>query len=480
MTPTNRTKIVCTVGPATEDDDVLREMMRAGMSVARLNFSHGTHDYHRHNIERVRRIAQELGVSIAIMVDTKGPEIRTGLTVNHEDIELAVGSSVTITTEPVAATKERFSISYQALPNEVSPGSVIYVDDGLIELRVREVVGTEIHCTVVNSGILKERKGVNVPNVVMQLPSVTEQDRDDIRFACEMKADAIAASFIRDANAVCEIRALCQEFGRSDTLIISKIESSLALDNLDEIIAASDGIMVARGDLGIEIPPSDVPHLQKEIIGKCNAAYKPVITATQMLDSMMKNPRPTRAEVTDVANAVYDGTDCVMLSGETAAGAHPVESVRMMAEICTKAEAHLSEQPEYHRKESIHKVSDATSFGAVELAERVGASALLCPTDTGQSARVMAAFRPHFPIIAASRYERTVRRACFIWGVRGLLMSEEDGLAQICYGALKAARHAGLVKTDDIVVITAGDPVTSPLTTWGETATNVSMVAQVF
>ena len=414
------------------------------------------------------------------MIDTKGPEIRTGLTKDNEPVNLTAGDEIVVTTEPVEATKERFSISYQALPREVNPGSTIYVDDGLIELTVQHVEGNDIHCLIVNSGVLKEHKGVNVPNVVMELPAVTEQDREDIRFACEIGADAIAASFIRDANAVHEIREICHTFGGDDILIIPKIEASLAVGNINEILAASDGAMVARGDLGIEIPPADVPHLQKTIIAKCNASYKPVITATQMLDSMIKNPRPTRAEVTDVANAVYDGTDCVMLSGETAAGAYPVEAVRMMAEICRKAEENLQQRHDYHDEGSLRDVSDATSFGAVETAERVGAAALLCPTDSGHSARIMAAFRPRFPIIAASRYERTIRRTCFVWGVTGLLMPEEDGLARICYGALKVARRAGYVKTDDIVVITAGDPVTSPLTDFAETSTNVTMVAQVF
>ncbi len=480
MLSRQRTKIVCTVGPATEDDDVLREMMRAGMTVARLNFSHGSHDYHRSNIERVRRIADELGVTVAIMVDTKGPEIRTGLTVGHQPIELKTGSHVIVTTEPVEATAERFSISYQALPREVECGSTIYVDDGLIGLRVERVEGNDIHCTVTNSGILKEHKGVNVPNVIMELPAVTEQDRLDIQFACEMQVDAIAASFIRDGAAVREIRDLCVECGCPDMFVISKIESSLALENFEDILVESDGIMVARGDLGIEIPTAEVPFRQKEIIERCNDTYKPVITATQMLDSMVHNPRPTRAEVTDVANAIFDGTDCVMLSAETAAGAYPVESVRMMAEICQQAEQRLPERHTYHDRGGLRNVSGATSFGAVEMAQRVGASALLCPTDSGRTARIMAAFRPHFPIIATSRFERTVRRTSFFWGVMGLIAPEQDGLAQICYGALRVARKAGHVKTDDLVVITAGDPITSPLTKRSETSTNVTMVAQVF
>ena len=476
----NRTKIVCTVGPATEDDDILREMIRSGMRVARLNFSHGTHDYHRQNIERVRRISEELGIPVAIMLDTKGPEIRTRLIKGHKPVRLETGAPVIVTTEPIEGTKERFSLDYALLPKEVHPGSLIFVDDGLICLTVDHVEGNDIHCVVTNSGMLGERKGVNVPNVVMELPSVTEQDRKDIRFACEMGVDAIAASFIRDAAAVHEIRDLCDENGCPQMMIISKIESALAIGAFDEILEASDGIMVARGDLGVEIPPAEIPQVQKDIIKRCNAAYKPVITATQMLDSMIRNPRPTRAEVTDVANAIYDGTDCVMLSGETAAGAYPVEAVRMMAEVCRQAEQHLSTRHVYHDRGGTRNVSGAASFGAIEMAERVGAVALVCPTASGLTARIMAAFRPRLPILATSPNEATLRKFCFYWGVIGIQTSLQDGLASICYDTLKVARRSGLVKQDDIVVITAGDPVTSPLTDHSETSTNVCMIAQVF
>ena len=480
MAPATRTKIICTVGPATEDDDVLREMIRSGMSVARLNFSHGDHDYHRKNIERVRRIAQELDTYVAIMVDTKGPEIRTGLTKNHEPVQLVSGASVIVTTEPIEATSERFSLDYALLPREVRPGSLIYVDDGLIGLTVDHVEGNDIHCVVNNGGMLGERKGVNVPNVIMQLPSVTEQDRDDIRFSCEMKVDAIAASFVRDANAVRQIRAYCAGYGCPNMMIISKIESALALNSFDEILHESNGIMVARGDLGVEIPSAEIPQVQKDLIKRSNAAYKPVITATQMLDSMMRNPRPTRAEVTDVANAIYDGTDCVMLSGETAAGAYPVESVKMMAEVCRHAEVNLPRRHAYHDRGGRRNVSGATSYGAIEMAERVGAVALVCPTSGGRTARIMSAFRPHLPILATSPNEATLRETCFFWGVTGVRTNLKDGLAQICYDTIKVARRSGLVKAGDLVVITAGDPVTSPLTGRNETSTNVCMIAEVF
>ena len=480
MTRTNRTKIVCTMGPATEDDEVLRQMIASGMSVARLNFSHGDHEYHRTNIERVRRVAAEMGATVAIMVDTKGPEIRTGHTKGHQPVMLESGSHVTIYTQPVEATSTCFSLDYAALPREVSPGSQIFVDDGLICLEVERVEGDEIYCMVVNSGLLGEHKGVNVPNVKMELPSVTDRDKDDIRFSCEMDVDAIAASFVRDAQAVREIRQLCRDCGRDDIMIISKIESALALDCLDEILYESDGIMVARGDLGVEIPSAEVPYVQKDIIHRCNAAYRPVITATQMLDSMTRYPRPTRAEVTDVANAIYDGSDCVMLSGETAAGKYPVESVRMMAEICRQSEQHLLMRHTYHQREGRKNVSGVACFGAVEMAERVGASAILCPTESGRTPRIISAFRPHFPLIAITPHERTLRKTAFYWGVTGILSIEQEDLVRICYNSLRITRKAGLVKQDDLVVITAGDPVTSPLTERSETSTNVCMIAQVF
>ena len=331
MNGKKRTKIICTIGPATEDDDVLRDMMLSGMNVARLNFSHGTHDYHRKNIERVRRIASELGLHVAILTDTKGPEIRTRLNEGHQPIQLKANDTVRVTTAPVNSTSDCIALDYEALPREVKPQDTIFIDDGLIGLRVDRVDGEDVYCTVINGGKVGERKGVNLPNVAVSLPAVTEQDKKDIEFSCKMGVDAIAASFVRNADAVKEIRALCAEFGAPKTQIYSKIECAVAVEKIDEILAVSDGIMVARGDLGIEIPPSDVPRVQTEIIQKCNREYRPVITATQMLDSMVHNPRPTRAEVTDVANAIKEGTDCVMLSAETAAGSYPVETVRMMA-----------------------------------------------------------------------------------------------------------------------------------------------------
>ncbi|MBF0990809.1 MAG: pyruvate kinase, partial [Atopobium sp.] len=344
-----KTKIVCTMGPATESDEVLRELILAGMNVARFNFSHGSHEYHRTMIGRVRSISDELGIPIAIMLDTKGPEVRTGLLEDGKKVTLTTGESVIVTTDDdVIGNAQRFSLDYKNLPKEVKKGSIILIDDGLIGLEVDHVEGTDMHCKIINGGELGEKKGVNVPNVNIGLPSVTEQDRADIMFGCELGIDAIAASFIRDGAAVEEIRNICREMGTPNVQIFPKIESALGVKNFDEILAASNGIMVARGDLGVEVPAAEVPHIQKTIIKKCNDAYKPVITATQMLDSMIRNPRPTRAEVTDVANAIYDGTDCVMLSGESAAGKYPVEAVKTMASICKETEKYLPVKDVYH------------------------------------------------------------------------------------------------------------------------------------
>ena len=325
------------MGPSTEDENVLRELIKAGMNVARFNFSHGSHEYHRAGVERVRRVSEELGMPVAILLDTKGPEVRTGLLEDGKKISVSTGDEIVITAQP---TDESFhgnashiSLDYLNLPSEVEKGSIILIDDGLVGLEVQSVDGNDMHCVVTNGGEIGERKGVNVPNVNIGLPAITEQDRADIMFGCELGIDAIAASFIRDAAAVREIREICAQMGAERVSVYPKIECALGVTNFDEILEASSGIMVARGDLGVEVPAHEVPHLQKEMIRKCNKAYKPVITATQMLDSMIRNPRPTRAEVNDVANAVMDGTDCVMLSGETAAGKYPVEAVKMMASI---------------------------------------------------------------------------------------------------------------------------------------------------
>ena len=475
-----RTKIVCTMGPATDDDDVLRQLIVNGMNVARFNFSHGSHEYHKKNIERVRAMSTELGIPVAIMLDTKGPEIRTGELVDHKPVTLTTGEHVVVSTDTsVPGTSERFSLDYKNLPHEVEEGSVILIDDGLIGLQVESATDTEINCLVTNGGDLGEKKGVNLPDIDVQLPSVTDQDRADIAFGCEMGIDAIAASFIRNAGAVEEIRAICADHGLFDVYIIPKIESAFGVKNFDEILAVSNGIMVARGDLGVEIPAEQVPHIQKQIIHKCNAAYKPVITATQMLDSMIRHPRPTRAEVTDVANAIYDGTDCVMLSGETAAGKYPVEAVKTMANICRETEQYLPERPEFTDRGGVRNVNSSIGHACVEIADQVDAKCILCPTHTGRTARLISTFRPHLPIYAMSPIAATARRCCFMWGVESYRTTEQGSLSATLYNALQVAKAHGAVDSNDIVVITAGDAQTSPRQGDYTTSTNMAMVAQV-
>ena len=359
-----RTKIVCTMGPACDSDETIREMIKAGMNVARFNFSHGSYDEHHGRIERVRRISKELGLPVGILLDTKGPEVRTGLLVDGKKVAVKTGDKIVVTAQPTSedfhGTSEHISLDYLALPSEVEKGSLILIDDGLVALEVESVDGQDMTCVVKNDGLIGERKGVNMPNVNISLPAITERDRQDILFGLTENIDYIAASFIRDGESVRGIRELCRENGGEHVTIFPKIECALGVENFDEILEASDGIMVARGDLGIEIKPELVPHIQKEIIAKCNAAYKPVITATQMLDSMQQNPRPTRAEVADVANAIYDGTDAVMLSGESAAGKYP---------RCQQRCGYVRCEHGHHRWRQVHhRADDHRSYRSPDLA----------------------------------------------------------------------------------------------------------------
>lgn len=475
-----KTKIVCTMGPACDDDDKLREMMLAGMNVARFNFSHGSHDEHRERVARVRRISEEIGKPIAILLDTKGPEVRTGVLENGEKVHFETGDKTIITTDDgVVGNHERFSLDFKNLPNELKPGDRVLIDDGLLEFDVDEIEGTDIYCTLANSGDLGERKGVNIPGVDISLPAVTERDREDIIFGCELGIDAIAASFIRDGKGVEEIRQICKEHGRDKVSIYPKIECALGIENFDDILEHSSGIMVARGDLGIEIPPEKVPHAQKEMIRKCNEAYKPVITATQMLDSMIRNPRPTRAEVNDVANAIMDGTDCVMLSGESAAGKYPVEAVKMMASICRETEQYLPERHQYHERGGVRDVNGAIGFAAVTTANRVNAKCIIAPTESGRTARLISNFRPSLPVYAVSPHETTVRKCCFYWGVTVLKGIAQGSLSATVDHALVVAKGNDLVQEGDLVVLTAGDPNTAPSQGDYITSTNMVMVAQI-
>ena len=474
-----RTKIVCTMGPANEDDEVLRQLILHGMNVARFNFSHGSHEYHRNNIDRVRRLSEELNTPVAILLDTKGPEIRTGLLEGGQPVELVAGARTTITTDECVGNAERFCLDYANLPSELSVGSTVLIDDGLIGLTVLDIDGNDILCEIQNGGMLGEKKGVNLPDINVGLPAVTEQDRADIMFGCELGIDAVAASFVRDAGAVTEIREICEACGSPDVQIFSKIESAQGVRNFDEILQVSDGIMVARGDLGVEMPEAEVPHIQKEIIRKCNLAYKPVITATQMLDSMTHNPRPTRAEVTDVANAVYDGTDCVMLSGETAAGKYPVDAVRTMSEICVETEKYLMERVEYHSRQGLRNVNSSIGHAAVTVAGRVGATCIVAPTQSGRTARIVANYRTKLPIYAISPSKKTIRRCCFYWGVTGLLGVAQSKLGDLVVSSLELVKAHGLVQKGDLAVLTAGDPATSPSAGAYITSTNVLLAAQI-
>lgn len=483
MAYSKKTKIVCTMGPATEDEEVLRQLILHGMNVARFNFSHGSHQYHRSMIEKVRRLSSELGIPVAILLDTKGPEIRTGLLEDGAKVAVKTGDTLVVTAQETSedfhGTAEHISLDYLNLPSEVEKGSIILIDDGLIGLEVDHVEGQDMYCIVTNGGEIGEKKGVNVPNVNVGLPSVTAQDRADIMFGCELGIDAIAASFIRDAKAVEEIRNICIEMGAPNVMIFPKIESALGVQNFDEILHVSDGIMVARGDLGVEVPAAQVPHIQKTIIKKCAEHYKPVITATQMLDSMQRNPRPTRAEVNDVANAVYDGTDCVMLSGETAAGKYPVDAVSTMSDICKETEKYVQENKTYYDRHGVRNVNGATGFAAVEMADRVNAKCIIVPTHSGRSARLVSKFRPKVPLYAMSPSEEAVRRTCFYWGVYAFRTTEQGALTGTLYNALTTAKQNKVVESGDIVILTAGDPQTSPRQGDYTTSTNLAMIAQV-
>lgn len=391
-----KTKIICTMGPNTNDAGLMRALVQNGMDIARFNFSHGDHEEQKARMDMLKKIREEENKPVAILLDTKGPEIRTGILKDGKKINLQAGNLFTLTTEDIVGDESKVSITYAGLVEDVQVGSTILVDDGLIGLKVKEKKGKEIVCTVINGGELGERKGVNVPNVPVRLPAITDKDREDIRFGVEQEIDFIAASFVRNAECILEIKAFLRECGAPYIPIIAKIENAEGIKNIDEIIRCADGIMVARGDLGVEIPAEEVPYLQKMMIQKCNDNYKPVITATQMLDSMIRNPRPTRAEVTDVANAVYDGTDAVMLSGETAQGKYPLEALQMMVHIVENTEEHLDyetllKKAEEHRMKS---TSSALGHATVTTANNLGAKCIITPSVSGATARVVSKFKP--------------------------------------------------------------------------------------
>ena len=452
-----RTKIVCTMGPDENDYELLLKLAKT-MDVARFNFSHGNHEEHLGRLEMLRKARKEVGRPIAALLDTKGPEIRTGVLEGGNKITLQEGDEITLTTEEVVGTKQKIYINYEHLHEDVKPGNVILIDDGLIGLEVLSVQGQEIHCKVTNGGELGERKGVNVPNVPIQLPSITEKDIEDIRFGIAEEFDFIAASFVRSADAIRQIRALLDEAG-SQMKIIAKIESQEGLDNLDSIIEEADGIMVARGDLGVEVEARRLPHLQKEIIEKCNFHGKLVITATQMLDSMIRNPRPTRAEVTDVANAVENGTDAVMLSGETANGKYPVEAAEMMASIVEYSEQFLDYKQFKTRlveRTVYESIGNAVCAASVTTAHELHAKAIVAPTLTGITASMIAKYRPRTNIYALSPSQVTTRQMMLYWGVTPVWARRAETTDELFESSLEELKSMGYVDSGDLCIITAG------------------------
>ncbi len=457
MRPIRKTKLVATIGPACDGLDTLKAMIDAGMNVARLNFSHDTHAEHRKRLERVRQAGRELGANVAIMLDTKGVKIRTGR-LEGGVARLTTGNPFTLFTDGRIGDARGASVSYRDLPEEVVPGSKILIDDGVIELQVESVGGDSIQCRITRGGNLADRKGVNLPGTSLGMPAMTPENRADIAFAAENGVDYIAASFVRSSDDVREIRQVLEEHG-ARIPVIAKIEAAVGVQNLDEIVAEADGTMVARGDLGVEIPLQEVPLTQKKIIRTTVMNGKPVITATQMLDSMRSSPLPTRAEVSDVANAILDGTSAVMLSNETAVGTYPVEAVRTMASLALEAEKGLRE---YGHLQHIlpgrtHEVTEAVSQAAITMANHLEAAAIIALTESGRTARSISKYRPRCAILGVSRWPAVVRAFAMNWGVTGVLL-ESDGSSDtdVIDVALRRARELGIAAPGDVCVVTAG------------------------
>ena len=453
-----KTKIVCTMGPNTDNREIMKELALNGMDVARFNFSHGDHAEHRHRLEILESVREELGIPIASLLDTKGPEIRTGKLKDGKKVTLKEGDLYTLTTEEIVGDETRGYINYAGLAEDVKPGDRILIDDGLIELHVREVNGTDIVCRIENGGELGEKKGVNVRGVRVKLPALTDKDKEDIRFGVDAGFDFVAASFVRNADAIREIRAILDEKG-SAMQIIAKIENEEGIENIDSIIEASDGIMVARGDMGVEIPAEKVPHIQKMIIRKCNLACKVVITATQMLDSMIRNPRPTRAEVSDVANAVYEGTDAVMLSGETAMGSYPIEAVRMMSQIAEESEKYLDYMFYQRRKvsaENLRNISNTVCYSSVATASDLEAPVIVAPSVSGFTTRMLSKWRPKALIAGLSPSMTAVRQMQLYWGVKPFHAKRAESTDALLFASVELLKEKGIVKEGEIVVATAG------------------------
>ncbi len=453
-----KTKIVCTIGPKTESKEVLKQLLEAGMNVMRLNFSHGDYEEHGRRISNLREVMAETGMRAAILLDTKGPEIRTIKLEGGNDVSLVAGQEFTFTTDrTVIGNNKIVAVTYEGFASDLKAGDTVLVDDGLIAMEVKEVAGNEVRCIVKNNGDLGENKGINLPNVSVNLPALAEKDINDLKFGCEQGIDFVAASFIRKAEDVLAVRKVLCENGGENVKIISKIENQEGLNNFDEILEVTDGVMVARGDLGVEIPVEEVPFAQKMMIEKCNEAGKPVITATQMLDSMIKNPRPTRAEANDVANAIIDGTDAVMLSGETAKGKYPVEAVKVMARIAEKTDPLIYTNVEFDNEEAT--ITEAVAKGTVDVAEALEAKLIVVGTGTGRAAKSLRKYFPTARILALTNSQTTANQLLLSRGVLSVVAEKPETLDCFFKQAEAEAVKTGLVKSGDIIVVTCGEQV---------------------
>ena len=469
------TKMICTIGPKSESKEMLSKLVDAGMNCVRCNFSHGDHAEQKARMDLIREINKEKGTHVAVLLDTKGPEIRTHLFENG-GVDLVAGQTVRVAMNEVLGTAEKFSITYPGLINDVEVGGTILVDDGYVTLTVNELdtANQEIVCTVQNPAYIKDRRGINVPGAKLNMPFISEKDHADLVFGCEMEVDYVAASFVRRAEDVLAIREIFKQHGNTHTQIIAKIENQEGVDNMDSILEVVDGIMVARGDLGVEVPAEDVPLIQKEIIAKCNAAGKIVVTATQMLESMQKNPRPTRAEVSDVANAIFDGSDAIMLSGESAAGQYPLEAVETMARIARRTEQALDHQELIARAiaSSTRNVASAMGLAVADTVEDLGAKAVIACTQSGATARAISKYRPSAPVVAATSCEKTAASLALYWGVQPVVVAETSNTDELLETAAKVAEDFAELEAGEIAVVTAGLPA-------GEGNTNLMKIHEV-
>lgn len=457
-----KTKIICTIGPSTDDENVLKNMIKAGMNVARFNFSHGEYETHTERFKEVEKIRDELMMPVATLLDTKGPEIRLGDFENPKGVEIKAGDSFILTTENCLGNAERCYVNYEGLTRDVTPGTKILINDGLISLKVNHVIGKDIYCTVIDGGLLTNHKGVNVPGIELNMPYLSQKDMNDLSFGAKLGFDFIAASFCRSATDITIMRNYLEAIGWTNAKIIAKIENAQGVDNIDEIIRVADGIMVARGDMGVEVPFEKIPAIQKMIIEKVYKAGKIVVTATQMLESMIENPRPTRAEITDVANAIYDGTSAIMLSGESAVGKHPVEAVETMARIAETTEADIDYKTRfnhfYQRPEN-NDITSAISHATVTTAHDLNAAAIVTVTKSGTTARMISKFRPYTAIVGATTDERIYRQLVLSWGVYPVMCQEKKNTDELFDHAVEVSKNAGVIKRGDLAVITAGIPL---------------------